>query len=269
MSKTISGDKQLYLRKIKPYQSTIDFMLKKEQKALESIDQNGFDASIRRMKLAEDMIYLASNYITINGVSQSMLKSRNEEALNEGRRTLGKALSYLEQVVSNYLDAAYSEYEEKLEEIVSIEPRDRYILACKLGLCIGLLKDAYGDNFKWIWSFVELEGRFAIVTKNLLNLKKVVANTDPRSPDYEPTVRHLLLVKRLLNQSANRYREKYELSTKNIDDFKIGLNFLHALRRVNTLLGDRSDVEIVKKKLDAWNLKLEADIKKIKESIAE
>ena len=113
---------------------------------------------------------------------------------------------------------------------------------------------------------MELEGRHATVTKNLLNLKNVVVNIDPRSPDYGPTMRHLLLVKKLLNQSANRYREKYELSTKNTDDFKIGMNYLHALRRLNTILGDRSDVEVIKKKLDAWNVKLEADIKKNKEA---
>ena len=113
---------------------------------------------------------------------------------------------------------------------------------------------------------MELEGRYAAGVKNLIDLKNAVANTDPRSPNYEPTMRHLQLIKKLLMQAADRYREKYELSTNRIDDFKMGINFLGALRRFHAVLGDRDDAETVKKKLDIWAAKLDADIKKNEES---
>jgi hypothetical protein len=113
---------------------------------------------------------------------------------------------------------------------------------------------------------VELEGRYAAVAKNILDMKNAVTNTDPRSPDYEPTMYHLRLVQRLLSQVADRYREKYELSTNRIDDFKMGINFLSALKRLHILLGDRDDAETVKKKLDIWTSKLETDIKKQEEA---
>jgi hypothetical protein len=112
---------------------------------------------------------------------------------------------------------------------------------------------------------VELEGRFAAVTKNIMDLRNAVANTDPRSPNYEPTVYHLRMIKKLLMQAADRYREKYELSTNRIDDFKQGIIFLAALRRLHIILGDREEVETVKKKFDIWSLKLESDIKKQQE----
>jgi hypothetical protein len=129
------------------------------------------------------------------------------------------------------------------------------------------LKNAFGDNTKWRWTFVEMEGRYAAVAKNLCNLKTAVANTDPRSPDYEPVVLYLQLIKRLLNQSATRYRGKYELSTSNIEDFKMGLNFLSALKRIYIVLGEREELEIIRKKLGMWTAKLEKDIqiKKLKE----
>jgi hypothetical protein len=111
---------------------------------------------------------------------------------------------------------------------------------------------------------VELEGRYAAVAKNILDLKSTVANTDPRSPDYEPTVYHLRLIKKLLRQAADRYWQKYELSTHQIDDFKQGITFLGALRRLQVLMGDREDAELVKKKYEIWSAKLAADIKKIK-----
>jgi hypothetical protein len=113
---------------------------------------------------------------------------------------------------------------------------------------------------------VELEGRYATVAKNILDLKSAVVNTDPRSPDYEPTVRHLALIKKILLQAADRYREKYELSTGRIDDFKMGINFINALKRLHILLGEREGVETLKKKADIWTAKLEKDHKKQEET---
>jgi len=70
---------------------------------------------------------------------------------------------------------------------------------------------------------------------------------DPRAPDYEVTIYHLRTIKRLLSQAADRYREKYELSTNRIDDFKLAINFLGALRRIHVLLSERDEAETVKK----------------------
>ena len=125
------------------------------------------------------------------------------------------------------------------------------------------MENAYGDNTKWRWTFVELEGRFAAVAKNILDIKNAISNSDPRSPHYEPTVYHLRMIKKLLNQAADRYRGKYELSTSRIDDFKQGINFLSSLRRILVLLGDREEAETIKKKLEIWSAKLETDIKRM------
>jgi hypothetical protein len=67
-------------------------------------------------------------------------------------------------------------------------------------------------------------------------------------------------------QAADRYREKYELSTNRIDDFKMGINFLNSLRRIHSLLGEKDNVETLKKKVDIWTTKLEIDMKKQEEA---
>ena len=134
-----------------------------------------------------------------------------------------------------------------------------------MGFAIDLLMHTYGDNTKWRWTFVELEGRFAATAKNILDLKSAYANTDPSSPYYDSTLYHLRLVKKLLNQSADRYREKYELSTGQMSDFKTGISFLGALRRLHIILAESEESESTKKKLTIWKQKLEADMKKQEE----
>jgi hypothetical protein len=77
---------------------------------------------------------------------------------------------------------------------------------------------------------------------------------------------HLRMLKKLLLQAADRYREKYELSTNRTDDFKMGINFLNSLRRIHVLLGERVGAETLKKKAEIWTSKLEMDIKKREEA---
>jgi hypothetical protein len=198
----------------------------------------------------------------MNGMAATMLGGRNEEALNEARKALYKCIIYLEEIVTGLVDVPFSDYENKLADIASFDPVRRYGLVRKLGLAIRLVEEAYGENTKWKWAFVELEARFATVAKNLFDMKTAVANLDPRAADYEITVYHLRTIKKLLMQAADRYREKYELSTNRIDDFKQAIAFLGSLRRINALLGDRDEAETVKKKADIWSAKLEADQKK-------
>jgi hypothetical protein len=96
-------------------------------------------------------------------------------------------------------------------------------------------------------------------------MKNAVTNTDPRSPNYEPTMYHLRLVRRLLSLAADRYREKYELSTSRPDDYRLGIDFLGALKRILIVMGDREEAEAVRKKIDIWSSKLESDIRKQQE----
>ncbi len=263
MAKISEEDRHLYLQKTEVYRENIKAILDREKNLLTVIQKDpGGGVAFKKIVLAEEMLNLSSNYVIISNVSQVMLNVKNEEFLNEGRKSLYKNIIYMEDVVSSYIDAPFTDYEEKLAEIQSFNAAKRYLLIRKIGLAIELMEQAYGDNTKWKWSFVELEARFAAVAKNIFDLKNAFTNTDPRSPQYEPTVYHLRLIKKLLLQSADRYREKYELSTGRIDDFKLGISYLGALKRIHILMGEREEAETIKKKQEIWSAKLESDIKK-------
>jgi len=244
------------------YRAKAEEILKEEQQTLELIKNNDPQPAFKRLSLAESMLNLASNYIVMDGVVQSVLKVKNEEMLNEARKALYKSIIYLEEIVSSYIDAPYSDYAEKLAAIETVTPEERYRLVRKVGLAIDLVENAYGDNTKWKWSFVEMEGRYATVAKNIINLRDIMTNMNMDSEHYEPTVRHLTLVRKLLSLAADRYRQKYELSTNRIDDFKKGITYLAALRRLCIVTGNQEEAADTKKKLDVWNVKLASDTEK-------
>jgi len=266
MAKVNDQDRSLYNEKISSYTAMTKALLDIEKKLVVESKKDTPEAAQKKLTLADEMLNLTSNYIAINGISQVVLKSKNEEVLNDARKSLYKAVIYLEEAVSNYIDVPFSDYEEKLNLLESFDENQRYYLIRKMGLAIDLLEYAYGDNSKWRWTFVEMEGRFTTVAKNILDLRRVMEYSTFESPYYDSVTYHLRLVKRLLSQSADRYREKYELSTGQIPDFKTGISYLGALRRLHILLAESEDAENVKKKMAIWKTKLEADHKKQEEA---
>ena len=264
--KAADPNRSLYVEKIRPYISKTRELIDLEKKQILEARKAPSKAPLIKLKQADDMLNLLSNYIAINGISQIVLKSKSEESLNDGRKILYKAVIYLEEVVSNFIDAPFSDYEDKLAVIESFDQNQRYHLIRKMGLALDLLVQAYGDNSKWRWTFVELEGRFATIAKNILDLRNVYTNSSPESDFYDSTVYHLRLVKKLLVQSADRYREKYELSTSQFSDFKTGISYLAALRRIHIVLAENEESESIKKKLTIWKTKLETDMKKQEEA---
>jgi hypothetical protein len=266
MARITDAERHAYHEKVDTYVATTKALLKTENAILLECRNDAPDAPLKKLLLVDEMLNLASNYMAVNKVSHAVLKVKSEESLDNARKALYKAVMYLEEIVSNYIDAPFSDYEDKLAVIESFDENQRYQLVRKIGLAIDMLEQAYGDNSKWRWTFVELEGRFATVTKNILDLRSVIENSHPQSPFYDSTVYHMRLVKKLLTQAADRYREKYELSTGQMLDFKTGINFLGALRRIHIVLSESEDAETIKKKYAIWKAKLETDIKKQEEA---
>jgi hypothetical protein len=255
--------KKRYAEYVKDYKLAIDAALAKEKNLKAVVDSGVGGANYQRLAMADDNLNIVSNYILMNSLSVSFLGVKNENFLNEARKCLYKTIIYLEEVLTTFIDVPFSDYEEGLSTVDAFSDESRYNLVRKLGFSIDSIRDGFGENTKWKWSFVELDGRFAALAKNFLNLKTFLAKMDPREEGYSARMAHLSLTKELLQQAADKYREKYELSTQRLDDMKLAVNYLSALRRLNIILGETEQAEVVKKKIEIWKAKMEADLKKI------
>jgi len=132
-----------------PYAAAIKAIFNGEKEVLDSLEPDGADPALKKFALAGEMLNAVSNYIVINGISKAVMNSKDEEALNNARKSLYKSIIYLEDVVTGYVDAPYSDYKDRLEAIESIPPADRYILLRKMGLVIDLVASAYADCGRW------------------------------------------------------------------------------------------------------------------------
>ncbi|MEW5818521.1 MAG: hypothetical protein AB1798_24410 [Spirochaetota bacterium] len=263
MGKISDAARKHYFDRIKEYKTAIEEMQRWEKSLLNVIQSDETGAEYKRLILADEVLNRVSYYLLMNSLSVFLLGVKNETYLNDARKDCYKSIIYLEEVGSPYIDVPFSDYEEKLGKISDFSDEKRYALLQKLGFSIQSLIDGFGDNSKWKWSFVEIEGRYATLTKNLLNLKTLIAGMDPRVPGYEARLSHLQIAKKSLQQAADRYRQKYELSTLRLDDFKLAISYLSAFRRLLVLLGETAESEVVKKKIEVWKAKMEDDLQKM------
>jgi hypothetical protein len=262
MSK-ISEETRLHFNEaIQPYKGKTTATLAKEKTMLNGMHKGDIDYENKKLILCEDMIYAASLYMAQNSLSLRLMEVKNNDALNDARKLLYKAIIYLEEIVSDTIDVPYTDLTPLLETIHNVPIIRRFTLIRKLGLAITMLKDAFGDNSKWKWSFVELEGRFATVSKNFIDMKAAYKDYfDPSGADYETTVLYIRMIQKQLNDSATAYRDKYELSTRRIDDMRNAIKYLLALRKLYIAIGDSAQAEEVKKKAVVWKDKMDADHK--------
>ncbi|MDR3355980.1 MAG: hypothetical protein LBO04_02205 [Spirochaetaceae bacterium] len=237
-------------------------MLKKEAVMIAECRADPSTAAPKLFFLSELMLDVSSNYLILNGIGQAVLNAKDEEALGEAKKSVSKALIYLQNIVTGKVDAPFSEYEDALAELEAVDAAQRFHLVKKLGLSISLLKTAYGDNTKWRWVFVDMEGHCAAVAKNLLDLKKAQSSNDPSSHDYEPLLYHSYFAKKMLSDAADRFHSRYMLATKSNEDLWKAGNFLSALRRIHMVFNERGEAEEVKKKYDAWSGVLVSEMKK-------
>ncbi len=124
-----------------------------------------------------------------------------------------------------------------------------------------MVKDSFGENTKWKWPMVDLEARLATVSKNCLDLKTLVQGMDPRSEGYRERIEFFNLSRKLLQDAADSYRKKYEVTNKRMDDFRKAISFLGALQRLSMLLGRQNEAVNLKKKSEIWKKKMESDQK--------
>ncbi len=263
MSKVTEEARLHFNEAIQPYKDKINATLEKEKTMSNGMHEGDLDFENKKLLLCEDMIYVSSLYMALNSLSLKVMDVKNNDALNDARKILYKAIIYLEDIVTDGIDIPYSDLTDKLEKLKNVAIARRYMIVRKLGLAINLLKDAFGDNSKWRWSFVELEGRFTTVAKNLLDMKDCVKDYfDPSSLHYEPTVLYVRLITQLLGDSATAYRDKYEMSTRRIDDMRNGIRYLLALRKLYIAIGNAEQAEEAKRKALVWKDKMDSDHKK-------
>ena len=96
MAKIAAESREMFNAKSKPFRDLVQKSLDKEKSILNLMKSDNSGIAYKKLLLTEEMIYITTLYLTINNLSVEILGPKNTDALNEGRKTLYKAIIYLE-----------------------------------------------------------------------------------------------------------------------------------------------------------------------------
>ena len=259
MAKVNEDARKRYMELVSPYRKKIAEIGNSESR-LDTILKNNAEP-YRNIARAENNLSITSYHLIINSLSVALLGVRNENSLADAKKSCSVSIIQLEQVFTDLIDVPFSEYENALNAVSSYNELKRYSLIRKTGLTLALVSEAFGENTKWKWALVDLKARLATLAKNCINLKTLVAGLDPCKDGYREHQEFLAMVTGLLENTADSYRTKYEVSTKRIDDFRKAITYLGALYRILVLIDKPYEANKIKKKYEIWKKRMEADYK--------
>lgn len=263
--KSLRVKKVEYSESIKEHKKKIEDITSSIKTIEKEVLKNSELSSYGRLSMANSYINIIGIFCTMSDISLQLLGVKNEGFLNEGRKLLYKVFSVLEDVVGDFVDAPLNENDEKLATISKLDDMKKLNLYKKILDSLKSIEDRFGPNSKWKWSFVDLEGECAIVLKNMADFRRIQAQRDPRHPGYVERNEILRLVKENLRKGADRYREKYEMTTHEPTEMKKAVLFLAALQRIHLLFNEPTESEAVKKNIQIWQEKIDSDLKKAEE----
>ena len=139
MARVMTENRELCEIKCEPYKTMISEALDREKAALSTINSAPDQVAYKKIDLCDEMIGVATYYIQINALTVELDNTKDNEALNNARKMLYKAIIYLEEVVSNTVDVLQSDMEERLASVANFSLEKRFYLVRKLGLCIDIL----------------------------------------------------------------------------------------------------------------------------------
>ena len=201
-------------------------------------------------------------YIKMSDASLEMLHIKNEGFLNNARKEVYKILQLLEDIVGNEIDRSLKDNEVNLKKINRVNPRQILTIVQTLHNTVSIVIDKLGEGSKWKWSYVDLQGRAAVINKNIINFTDLHKFRDPRTEFYSERQELLRLCKKNLSEAAKQYRNRYEISTKVPGDIIKSIEFLSSLRKINVILGEVEEANKLKNTIEALRVRMEAEEKK-------
>lgn len=215
----------------------------------------------RHLAIAVAYLRVVDYYLRMHNISSVKLGAKTETYINDARKNYFNALMEAEKVTTKFVDTTLSENQDTLETIPKFNPARKLALIRRFEELLQDIEKAYGKNSKWTPQLIEAEARYTVVLKNLIDYKEAAIN-DPRKAFFEQRTILSELVREKLRKASERYRDKYTLGNREVDDIRRAIDFQEALRKISMLFGLDTEAETCKKTVEAWNAMLEKDLKK-------
>ncbi len=142
----VQNKTEWYKNKLKIYDKQIEQIAQQEQTVKALTVKDPENAVFKKMAMIENLLGVITIHLAKYRITELYMHNKKEAILNDMRQAVYKLIIYLEEIVSNYIDAPYSDYSDKLQLIAHISQKDRYFFIRKMGLVIDCADLDAGDE---------------------------------------------------------------------------------------------------------------------------
>ena len=237
-------------RDVDQVKKTINEALSKKKKFPNIVGYLNLEIASREMDAIDD-------FLKMNDLSVEMLGIKNSGLLENARKEFYKLLQHMEEVVGSDIDRTLKENDEYLGKINRVNQAQVLNFVHRMHRILDNMKNKFGTDSKWKWTFVDLQARVAVITKNITSFSEVAKFRDPRSEFFYERRDLMQLCKDSLAEAARQFRAKYEMAGKARENLEKSIAYLSALRKIHVLFGEDTDATKLKNIIDAAKIALE------------
>lgn len=252
-----SDRKHLFQEKIKPYKSGVE-ELKKEISTIRSMGKkNSKLEPYVKVGLAAQAVKLANSLVLTSELSRIVQERMDDGALKDARKELSSVLSDLLKLAGDDLDSL-TENQDRLALLSEMNPRQKMNLLAALRTSLDNVKDGMGNTSKLRWSFPDLHFKLTVLAKNMFDFKEYERSKDPNEEFYRDRQEFLRFIMEQGQYSAQEFRSRYELSTRDVSDLEMIRKLFEMLKKIALMTGNKGELEKMTTSLDSIKEKIEA-----------
>ncbi len=263
LQKISKQDKDEFQEKSKKYKEKIK-ELESEKKMIQSLKKKNPDLEIYyQIKIGMLGIQIASVNTNLAILSSLLLNNRGDNFINDARKEIfGIFTNFLNYSNIDFY-STLTDNQEFINKISELDPEKRYVFLKGLYEITNRIYELELQG-KYRWSFPEIYQKLALVMFLFLDFKLLEKTKNPDTPYYDSLNNHLELLIEVLQKSAQEYRSKYELASKDVDSLQNIQKILELLKKIYIFKGNKEETERVNLQIEATKEKIESILHKDK-----
>ncbi len=260
-----ANKKSLFKEKEKKYKDKLSDIEKDIKMIKSTLKKNPEYELYGKIKVAVLTIQKSAVNSELSILSQALLNIRGDSYLNEARKEIYSLLVDFLTLSKIDFFSTLTDNQEFLSKISAMDPKEKLVFVKGCWEMINRLYELELQG-KYRWSFPDIFQKLSLVIFSFLDFKLLEKTKNSDMPYYDELHEHLELLVDCLDKSAQEFRNKFELATKDVESLQNMQKILEMLKKIYNFSGNQQGEVKTANLIESTKEKIESILNKDKDN---